>query len=112
MSWVTVRLRATTFFRLDVFFATLEKLKKAFDREDVQVTQFGFHLRIEKMLHFFLLFLSFAQLSISSQSESIEDQIPEDSSIVTYLTKLPTVWFNVWKFLDQPKNSPRSNWTN
>ena len=78
--------------------------------EDVQVTQFGFHLRVEKMLHFLLLFLSFA-LSISARSQahsSIEDQIPEDSSVVTYLTKLPTVWFNVWKFLDQPKNSPRS----
>ena len=59
------------------------------------------------MLPFFLTFLSFAFSISASQAISIEDQIPEDSSLATYLTKLPTVWFNVWKFLDQPKSSPR-----
>ena len=79
--------------------------------EDVHATtcssQLGFHLRFEKMLPFFPILLSCA-FSISP-AQSIEDQIPEDSSLATYLTKLPTVWFNVWKFLDEPKNSPRSS---
>ena len=60
------------------------------------------------MLPFFPILLSFVFSISASQVQSIEDQIPEDSSLTTYLTKLPTVWFNVWKFLDEPKNSPRS----
>ena len=52
----------------------------------------------------FAILLSFAFSINASQAQSIED-----SSFVTYLTKLPSVWFNVWKFLDEPKNSPRSS---
>ena len=51
---------------------------------------------------FHLLALSFYIMAeLISQAQSIEDQVPEESSIATYLTKLPSVWFNVWKFLDQ-----------
>ena len=72
-------------------------------------TKFYFHLRLEKMSPYFAILLSFTLSTVASQAQSIEDQIPEDSSLATYLTKLPTVWLNVWKFLDQPKNSPRSS---
>ena len=50
------------------------------------------------------ILLSLAFSIIAIQAESIED-----SSLASYLTKLPSVWFNVWKFLDEPKNSPRSS---
>ena len=52
------------------------------------------------MFHLLALTLYIIAVLIS-QAQSIEDQVPEESSIATYLTKLPSVWFNVWKFLDQ-----------
>ena len=59
---------------------------------------------VEKMSPTFAILLSFALCINAIQAQSIED-----SSIATYLTKLPSVWFNVWKFLDEPKISARSS---
>ena len=47
-------------------------------------------------------------LSVALCINVVQAQSIEDSSLVSYLTKLPSVWFNVWNFLDEPKKSPRS----